>query len=101
MTLERYNKIVAETENDGWVSISRANKIYHEEFPDEEFTLFRRENNRIRIGFVTFIAPSLYLPSYFEEVPARREGISYQTEGSFDSIKEEHRVFLEANGIVA
>lgn len=100
MTLERYNEIITQTENDGFVSISSANKIYNAEFPDAEFTLFRRENSRIRIGFTTFICPSLYLPSYFEEVPARCEGISYQAIGTFENITEEHRKFLEANGIV-
>jgi len=97
MTLERFEEILADTLDNGYVSILRANNTYHEEFPQEEYTLFRRENNRIRVGFSTVICPTIYLESYFNQVPARKEGIVYQTAGSFDSIMREHREFLEAH----
>lgn len=95
MTLERYMEMLEETKSeDGWVSVKTANIQYAEEFPDAQFTLLRRENDRIRIGFSTFICPTVYLESYFSVAEARREGISYQTESDFSSITKEHYDFL-------
>ena len=95
MTLTRYKEILEGTLSEGgWVSQRRANQQYAEEFPDMEFTIFRRENDRIQIGFTTGIMPTCYLETYFKDVPARREGIVYQSEGTFDSVMENHRTFL-------
>jgi len=95
MTLTRYKEILNGTLTEGgWVSQRKANKEYAEEFPNEGFTIFRRENDRIQIGFTTGIMPTCYLETYFNDVPARREGIVYQSEGTFDSVMENHRTFL-------
>jgi len=95
MTLERYMEMLEETKTeDGWVSARTANLQYADEFPDAQFTLLRRENDRIRVGFTTFICPTVYLDSYFSGAEARREGIAYQTEGDFASVTKEHYDFL-------
>ena len=46
MTMESYRNILDSTTEEGYVSLSKANKIYFNQYPNAEFTLFRRENKR-------------------------------------------------------
>lgn len=96
MTMENYVKILDDTNEDGYVSISKANKIYFNQNPNAEYTLFRRENSRVDIGFTSVIIPSCYVAEYFESIPSRKEGIIYKNVGFFEEIMDEFRNFVQS-----
>ena len=97
MTKQEYEKILSENTKDGLISIRESNKIYSNLYPNAEFTLFRRENPRINIGYATIIIPSCYVEEYFESIPARKENIVYKNIGTFEQVRKEFRDFVDSN----
>ena len=94
--MESYRNILDSTTEEGYVSLSKANKIYFNQYPNAEFTLFRRENKRLDIGFTSVIIPSCYVAEYFESIPSRKEGIIYKNVGFFEEIMDEFRDFVQS-----
>lgn len=96
MTLENYEAILETTSDGVWLGTNKANKIYAKAYPNEQFTMFRRKNDNIKVGFSAIIIPSCYVETYFR-IPARMEDICYKNIGSYDELREEHRQFIKLN----
>jgi hypothetical protein len=100
MTEEIFDMILNSTmDENGFYYSNRANRIYAERFPDAEFSLFRRVNDKIKIGYSTLILPSFKVKAYFEKIPLRKEGICYTNIGTFEEMRADWKQFLaEMNG---
>jgi len=96
MTLEQYETILKGVSEGVLLSIYQANKIYAEQYPNAQFTMFRRKNDSIKVGYSSIIIPSCYVEKYFEN-PARREDICYTNIGAYLELREEHRQFIKNN----